>query len=101
MLSSRCAFVTHASGRIQWFHRTPLMQIGDKIGKNLDLVKINSAQKQVVAGLNYVLVVETAADSTKETYEAHVYGELQPTARWRSLPHMLVNKELSEAWHGL
>ena len=51
------------------------MQIGEKAGKKLDLVKINSAQKQVVAGLNYVLVLETAAESTKETYEAHVYGK--------------------------
>ena len=51
------------------------MQIGEQTNKKLDLVKINSAQKQVVAGLNYVLVVETAAESEKETYEAHVYGE--------------------------
>ena len=51
------------------------MQIGDKTNKKLDLVKINSAQKQVVAGLNYVLVVETAAESEKQTYEAHVHGE--------------------------
>lgn len=51
------------------------MQIGEKTNKKLDLVKINSAQKQVVAGLNYVLVVETAAESEKQTYEAHVYGE--------------------------
>ena len=51
------------------------VQIGEKTNKKLDLVKINSAQKQVVAGLNYVLVVETAAESDKQTYEAHVYGE--------------------------
>ena len=38
-------------------------------------MKINSAQKQVVAGLNYVLVVETAAGGEKETYEAKVYGK--------------------------
>ena len=50
------------------------MQIGEKTNKKLDLVKINSAQKQVVAGLNYVLVIETAAESEKETYEAKVYG---------------------------
>ena len=55
------------------------MQIGEKAGKQLDLVKINSAQKQVVAGLNYVLVLETAAESTKETYEAHVYGKRNST----------------------
>ena len=53
-----------------------LVQIAEKAGKSLDLVKINSAQKQVVAGLNYILVLETAAQSTKETYEAHVYGRL-------------------------
>lgn len=53
------------------------LQISEKTSKKLDLVKINSAQKQVVAGLNYVLVVETAADSDKETYEAHVYGEVE------------------------
>ena len=53
------------------------LQISEKTSKKLDLVKINSAQKQVVAGLNYVLVLETAADSEKETYEAHVYGELK------------------------
>ena len=53
------------------------MQISEKTNKKLDLVKINSAQKQVVAGLNYVLVVETAAESEKETYEAHVYGKTQ------------------------
>ncbi len=52
------------------------LQISEKTSKKLDLVKINSAQKQVVAGLNYVLVVETAADSDKETYEAHVYGAI-------------------------
>ncbi len=57
-----------------------LLQISEKTSKKLDLVKINSAQKQVVAGLNYVLVVETAADSEKETYEAHVYGEIQVIA---------------------
>lgn len=54
-------------------------QIAEKTGKSLDLVKISSAQKQVVAGLNYVLVLETAAQSTKETYEAHVYGRLDYT----------------------
>lgn len=53
------------------------LQISEKTSKKLDLVKINSAQKQVVAGLNYVLVVETAADSEKETYEAHIYGEIK------------------------
>ena len=56
-------------------HLASLLQISEKTSKKLDLVKINSAQKQVVAGLNYVLVVETAAESQKETYEAHVYGE--------------------------
>ena len=60
-------------------------QIGEKAGKNLDLVKINSAQKQVVAGLNYVLVLETAAESTKETYEAHVYGKLDSTVMFCSV----------------
>ena len=55
------------------------VQIGEKARKKLDLVKINSAQKQVVAGLNYVLVLETAAASNKETYEAHVYGKLDST----------------------
>ena len=50
-------------------------QIAEKTSTKLDLVKINSAQKQVVAGLNYVLVIETAAESEKQTYEAHVYGK--------------------------
>ena len=53
------------------------LQISEKTSKSLDLVKINSAEKQVVAGLNYVLVLETAADSEKETYEAHVYGKIK------------------------
>lgn len=52
------------------------LQIGKDSDRKLDLVKINSAQKQVVAGLNYILVVETAAGGDKETYEAKVYGEL-------------------------
>ncbi|KAL3134694.1 hypothetical protein ABBQ32_007698 [Trebouxia sp. C0010 RCD-2024] len=62
--------------KVQEVAQFAVKQIADKTGKHLDLVKINSAQKQVVAGLNYVLVLETAADSTKETYEAHVYEPL-------------------------
>lgn len=52
-----------------------MLQIGKESDRTLDLVKINSAQKQVVAGLNYVLVVETAVGGDKETYEAKVYGK--------------------------
>ncbi|KAL3147048.1 hypothetical protein ABBQ38_015010 [Trebouxia sp. C0009 RCD-2024] len=62
--------------KVQEVAQFAVEQIADKTGKHLDLVKINSAQKQVVAGLNYVLVVETAAGSTKETYEAYVYEPL-------------------------
>ncbi|DBA73532.1 TPA: hypothetical protein ACH3X1_011552 [Trebouxia sp. C0004] len=62
--------------KVQEVAEFAVKQISEKTSKKLDLVKINSAQKQVVAGLNYVLVVETAADSEKETYEAHVYEPL-------------------------
>nr|QOL01237.1 putative extracellular protein TR9_044 [Trebouxia lynnae] len=62
--------------RVQEVAQFAVKQIGEKTSKKLDLVKINSAQKQVVAGLNYVLVIETAAQSKKETYEAHVYEPL-------------------------
>lgn len=62
--------------RVQEVAQFAVQQIGEKTGKKLDLVKISSAKKQVVAGLNYVLVLETTADGTKETHEAHVYEPL-------------------------
>lgn len=62
--------------RMQEVAQFAVKQIGEKAGKKLDLVKIKSAQKQVVAGLNYVVVVETTAEGNKETYEVKVYEPL-------------------------
>ncbi|KAL3139580.1 hypothetical protein ABBQ38_003899 [Trebouxia sp. C0009 RCD-2024] len=62
--------------KVQEVAKFAVQQIGEKAGKKLDLVKIHSAKKQVVAGLNYVLVLETTAEGTKETHEAHVYQPL-------------------------
>ena len=62
--------------RVQEVAQFAVKEIGEKSGKKLDLVKVNSAQKQVVAGLNYTVVVETQAESRKETYEACVYEPL-------------------------
>lgn len=62
--------------RVQEVAQFAVKQIGEKTGKKLDLVKVNSAQKQVVAGLNYTVVVETQAEGSKETYEACVHEPL-------------------------
>lgn len=62
--------------RVQEVAQFAVKEIGQKTGKKLDLVKINSAQKQVVAGLNHTVVVETEAEGSKETYEACVYEPL-------------------------
>ena len=67
----------HANdARVQEVARFAVKEIGEKTNKSLDLVKVKSAQKQVVAGLNYTVVVETQIDGSKETYEARVYEAL-------------------------
>ena len=62
--------------RVQEVAQFAVKEIGERTGKKLDLVKVKSAQKQVVAGLNHTVVVETQLEGSKETYEARVYEAL-------------------------
>eukprot|EP00891_Asterochloris_glomerata_P002978 jgi/Astpho2/2978/Aster-x0140 len=70
-------------------------------GSKLDLIKIQSAEKQVVAGLNYQLVLEVANDKQKkQIFEAKVYQPLgnQPLelSAFKELPSVDAHRKAEE-----
>ena len=53
-----------------------MVQIQEQRNERLELVKITSVQTQVVAGMNYKFVLDTATQAQEVyTFEATVYGK--------------------------
>jgi hypothetical protein len=48
-----------------------------KSGKTIELVKITQAQKQVVAGMNYIMTLSVKENGIAKTANATVYQNLQ------------------------